>query len=165
MNPRKSFWYEGLKPPAKPMQALDMRPHAVIVDMDGTLADVEWRRGRLPDYDAFYIGVQDDPVIDHVAVTVNLISVTYKILVVSGRPERCRVPTVLWLEKHMINYTALFMRAEGDHRQDYIVKEEILDRDILPIWNPAMALDDRDQCVRLWRSRGIPCLQVAEGNF
>jgi len=28
-----------------------------------------------------------------------------------------------------------------------------------------MVFDDRDQVVEMWRANGIPCFQVAPGNF
>jgi len=28
-----------------------------------------------------------------------------------------------------------------------------------------MVFDDRDKVVNMWRENGIPCLQVAPGNF
>ncbi|MFI8091530.1 hypothetical protein ACIF9R_24955 [Streptomyces sp. NPDC086080] len=34
-----------------------------------------------------------------------------------------------------------------------------------PRIGPAHFLDDRDRVVALWRSLGIVCLQVDEGNF
>jgi beta-phosphoglucomutase-like phosphatase (HAD superfamily) len=63
------------------------------------------------------------------------------------------------------NFEAIYMRADGDFRQDYVIKEEILDRDILPNYSPQMAFDDRNRVVEMWRRRGIPCLQVASGDF
>jgi hypothetical protein len=46
------------------------------------------------------------------------------------------------------------------------VKAEIYDRDIEPRHGaPFFVLDDRDKVVAMWRSKGLICLQVAEGNF
>jgi hypothetical protein len=28
-----------------------------------------------------------------------------------------------------------------------------------------MAFDDRSQVVKMWRKRGVPCAQVADGDF
>ena len=32
-------------------------------------------------------------------------------------------------------------------------------------FDPIIAFDDRDRVVAAWRSAGIPCLQVAPGDF
>ncbi len=57
------------------------------------------------------------------------------------------------------------MRSEGDHRPDYKVKEELLGRILKDGFEPIMAFDDRDQVVKMWREAGVPCAQVADGNF
>ena len=36
---------------------------------------------------------------------------------------------------------------------------------IEPFYDVLCVLDDRDQVVRMWRHRGLTCLQVAPGNF
>lgn len=86
-------------------------------------------------------------------------------ILVSGRPERTRTPTIQWLIKHDVDFGYLFMRPEGDHREDHVIKEEILDRDILPRWNILCSIDDRNQVVAMWRRRGITCLQVRDGDY
>jgi hypothetical protein len=57
------------------------------------------------------------------------------------------------------------MRRVGDRRPDYIVKAELLDQILRDGFSPSMAFDDRDQVVAMWRERGVPCAQVAPGNF
>ena len=64
-----------------------------------------------------------------------------------------------------VYYSDLFMRADGDYRADSIVKEEIYHDKIEPVYNVLLVLDDRDSVVKMWRSLGLTCLQVAEGNF
>ena len=70
-----------------------------------------------------------------------------------------------WLKKNNLWFGHLFMRSAGDHRQDDIVKEIILDFDILTQFKPEFAIDDRQQVVDMWRKRGIVCLQCAKGDF
>jgi hypothetical protein len=57
------------------------------------------------------------------------------------------------------------MRPEKDRRDDDIIKFELLHKLREDGWDPVMAFDDRDRIVRMWRANGIPCLQVAEGDF
>ena len=83
----------------------------------------------------------------------------------SGRFEKNRPETTRWLASHKINYIALFMRADGDMRKDNVVKREFFDGYIRGKYNVAFILDDRNQVVELWRSLGLTCLQVADGNF
>lgn len=137
------------------------RDPAWIVDIDGTLALN--LKGRSP-YD--YTRVAED---DSCPVIRELVTTLYKagnsILICSGREDYCRTDTQNWLYQHKIPYTNLFMRATGDYRKDSIVKLEILDNYILPSFDVKGVLDDRVSVVQAWRSRGLKCLQVAEGNF
>ena len=62
----------------------------------------------------------------------------------------------------------LIMRPdERRHDPDHQIKQEMLD-DILKTVdksNILYAVDDRQRVVDMWRSNGLTCLQVAEGNF
>ena len=57
------------------------------------------------------------------------------------------------------------MRRGSDRRPDYVVEAELLDRILADGYRPIMAFDHREQVVKMWRARGVPCAQVAEGNF
>jgi hypothetical protein len=41
----------------------------------------------------------------------------------------------------------------------------LLDKLMADGFRPIMAFDDRNQVVEMWRQRGVPCAQVADGNF
>jgi hypothetical protein len=47
---------------------------------------------------------------------------------------------------------------------DEVLKKDMLDKH-LDINNIFMVVDDRQKVVDMWRSLGLTCLQVAEGNF
>lgn len=133
---------------------------AVVVDIDGTIA----RHVARSPYD--YSKVYTDEPIEHVIDLVHALSGQYKVIFVSGRKAECRQDTIRWLTtKAGFESPVLFMRDSGDDRPDYIVKNEIYDREIIPYYNVEFALDDRDQVVRHVRNRGIPVLQVAPGRF
>ena len=57
------------------------------------------------------------------------------------------------------------MRPENDNRQDSIVKREIFEQYIKGVYDIEFVLDDRNQVVEMWRSLGLKCLQVQEGDF
>lgn len=146
---------------------------AIICDLDGTLCDVEHRRHFVQregkkDWRRFFLGMVDDPPKEHVLEILKRFSRDHDIVFCSGRPKEYEQLTRDWLHKHLDkefgNWT-LLMREAGDHRSDSIVKEIILDFDILTYWNPKFVLDDRNQVVDMWRARGLECLQVAPGDF
>lgn len=87
------------------------------------------------------------------------------VVFVSGRSAEVRRETEDWLERETGLRGPLYMRCERDKRPDYIVKAELLDQLQADGYQPLMAFDDRDRGVKMWRSKGIPCAQVAEGDF
>jgi predicted secreted acid phosphatase len=149
----------------------------VIFDIDGTLADASHRvhhiKKQPKDWDAFFAETPNDKPVPHIVELLRLVrsSGWGAVVFVSGRPERTRGDTVAWLRKHNIHNTEyhgqlrLFMRADGDRRDDDIVKYEILQRMRGDGLSPIMAFDDRDRVVKMWRENNVPTLQVAEGNF
>ena len=140
-----------------------------IFDIDGTIADLthrrKWIETKPKNWKAFEAGMADDKPINHVIQVLVSVEMYSHIVLCSGRGEQNRETTEKWLATHGIPYDALYMRAEKDYRADDIVKEELLDRILADGWNPLMVFDDRQRVVDMWRRRGIPCAQVAEGDF
>lgn len=149
----------------------------IICDIDGTLADCEHRRHFIStkpkNYKAFHAGAYLDPVIEPVAAVIRTLQRQYGNCVIfsSGRPESSRAMTQEWLVenrlwKHSCSAVSkLYLRADNDFRPDDVIKLEMLDQMLKEGFNPQMAFDDRARVVQAWRSRGLICAQVAEGNF
>jgi len=57
------------------------------------------------------------------------------------------------------------IRGCGHRRADDIVKRERLARRRADRFSPELAIDDRRRVVDMWRSEGLVCAQVAEGEF
>jgi hypothetical protein len=57
------------------------------------------------------------------------------------------------------------MRGDADRRADDIVKRELLQRMHNDRFDPALTIGDRRRVVDMWRSEGLVCAQVAEGDF
>lgn len=147
----------------------------VIVDIDGTIADCRHRRHfihdperkqfvhdtKKKDWPAFFEAMKDDAVIEPVVILVKKLMECehIEIRLVTGRPSNYRSLTEKWLQDNDIYYHELYMRNEGDFRQDYIVKEEILNGFKLRSWIPDLAIDDKQEVVDMWRRNGIICLQ------
>ena len=144
-----------------------------LFDIDGTVADLSHRlhhiQGEKKDWSSFFADCPGDAPIPHIIGLVNALRITdYLILFVSGRSDQVRDKTLAWLRSHVhpaVVDIDIYMRREGDHRPDNLVKAELLDRILKDGYEPIMAFDDRDQVVKMWRERGIPCAQVAEGAF
>lgn len=169
----------------------------IICDIDGTLADLAARRKFIEgpgkkDWDAFFDPANlanDVPIAPIITVlrclansafgTGNTMVYRRNVWFVSGRPERTRHATMLWLAAHVlgpkdpnhhrhIDMRALLMRRDGDRRSDDIVKSEILQNILTQFGirpDNSIVLDDRDRVVQMWRNNGFKVLQVAPGDF
>lgn len=134
--------------------------HAIIVDLDGTLAHM----GDRSPYDWKRVG--EDTVDESIRTLINLIHDTTQIIIMSGRDGSCINETSAWLDKHDIRFDMLVMRNPGDMRPDWIVKHELFQEHVAGNYRIRFVLDDRDQVVDLWRNKlGLPTYQVAAGNF
>ena len=153
-------------------------PEAVLCDLDGTLALIH---GRSP-YDASDCDLKDLP--NHPVIQTILAhhNAGRKIIFCSGREDRFRPETMRFIEKYCHNICShgdcdnvgvdlgvipyeLFMRKTDDFRKDAIIKEEIYTGEIEGKYNVLCVLDDRNSVVSFWRSKGLACFQVAEGDF
>lgn len=142
------------------------RPPAIIVDIDGTIADNKWR----DPYDMTNV-LHDGiiwPIVD-LALTLKH-RFGAKLLITSARPAypQTVTDTIEWLRHTNLTWDALFMRdaEEGPQRRaDADVKAEIYEVAIRPNYKVLYVLDDRDAVVNMWRSKGLTVLQVADGNF
>jgi phosphoglycolate phosphatase-like HAD superfamily hydrolase len=143
---------------------------AAIFDIDGTLADTSQRVHHLlkspKDWDAFHNeSINDKPHRHIVQLAFFYAQNDYCIVLCAGREEGYRAVTVAWVEANGIPYANIYMRSAGDRRDDSIIKLEMLSKMRADNFDPIIAFDDRDRVVAAWRSAGIPCLQVAPGDF
>jgi len=138
-------------------------PHCIICDLDGTLSLFEEKGHRGP-YDASNCDEDEiNPVIEDIVKLYNNDEV--HVILLSGRSAKYKEPTLRFLNKYKVPFTALHMRPEGDNRKDCVMKRELYDTYVKDKYNVLFVLDDRNQMVELWRSLGLTCLQVAPGNF
>lgn len=142
-----------------------------IFDIDGTLADCSHRLHFIQQKPANWRGFfeacpNDEPIPEVIQVAKALGGVAH-IMLLSGRSDEIRTQTLDWLNELQVPCTALFMREQGDHREDAVIKSEMIehlkrqwaDEHIMGIF------EDRKQCVDMYRAKGLRVFQVAEGNF
>ena len=147
----------------------------IIVDMDGTIADIDTRvikakatppHGKRMDWEIFLDPIEmahSDKPNEHVVHLVKMLQETgHRIIVTSARNERHRAVTTQQLDEWGIKYERLYLRKDGDFRQDGIVKAELYEQILSDGYMPRIAIDDRNQVVEVWRKLGIHCWQVEE---
>lgn len=129
----------------------------VVCDLDGTLADLN---GRSP-Y-ATNKSILRDKVNSNVLDLLDLFIDKYDstVVLLSGRKEDARPYTEQWLYENNVRYDKLHMRSSGDNRKDYVVKYELFMQSGLDKENIKAVVDDRQQVVDLWRTLGLPVMQV-----
>jgi hypothetical protein len=151
----------------------------IICDIDGTIADITHRlhyiQNKPKNWESFYGTVKDDkpiyPIIDLLRLLNAGVSFSedVRFVFMSGRKNSTRQDTQDWIREHLpfLDAWSLYMRKDGDYREDFIVKKELLEQLKLdfPEYEIWFALDDRNQVVRMWRDNGITCLQVKDGDY
>jgi hypothetical protein len=140
-------------------------PTCVIVDIDGTVADMA---GRKP-FD-WAKCVNDQP-IKHIVKLVKMYYKTgHKIIFISGRDGSIIDQTRKWIENHIGKDIAadcdIHLKTTGSYEPDTFYKYNVYQKHIEGVYNVELVLEDRDRVVDLWRNKAnVPCLQVDYGNF
>lgn len=128
-----------------PLQATNTR--ALFIDIDGIIADISHRLKYIEgakgerDYDKFYGAcmAKDAPMEQNIAWIAGLARYSGTVAFITGRPERTRELTRLWIKEHALDIILknfnddpehppinIFMRADGDHRPSPEVKAELV---------------------------------------
>jgi hypothetical protein len=144
-----------------------------LIDIDGTVADCQHRMPYIAtkpkNYNAFYKACSfDAPMPAMAALIASLDAAGHRCVFCTGRPEKIRVDTVLWLIGHVFSgkrtseQITLYMRADEDFRQDTLVKSELLNRIIADGYRPIMAFDDRPRVCDMWKERGLLVARIGD---
>ena len=142
----------------------------IVFDIDGTLANIEHRRGfvasKPKNFKAFNAAIpQDTPHEEIVFLAQTFAEQGHPVLLCSGRGEGERDVTVKQMNDFGVDFLKLFMRKAGDYRKDSIVKVELLAQIREQFGEPFLWFDDRQQVVDAIRAEGIKVCQVAPGDF
>ena len=146
--------------------------NVVLFDLDGTLALTGHRQHYLnkekPDWTGFFAAcVDDQPNLPVIAALHAHQAAGHDVWIVSGRSDEVFEQTNKWLLEHVVRETSipLLMRKAGDFTADDVLKRGWLNDGPLVKADVLCAYDYRDKVVAMWREEGIPCFQVAPGDF
>lgn len=147
-----------------------MTGNCYIFDIDGTLANGDHRLHHIKkepkDWDSYFAACHADEPMPHIIkLARDLRAAGMDIIYVSGRSDAVMQQTAKWLSDHGAPSGRLVMRKAGDHQADDTLKVAMLRGLQAEGYVPIMAFDDRNRVVKAWREAGIPCAQVAEGDF
>ncbi|UGL62722.1 3'-phosphatase, 5'-polynucleotide kinase [Xanthomonas phage FMYAK-P1] len=150
-----------------------------IFDLDGTLATIDHRRHLVESdpkqWREFYAACDGDTPCQAVIRTANALHLAgADVWVWSGRSDEVADKTSAWLLKHLpwlrehdpFMGMALRMRFAHDHQPDVKLKRLWLSQ-LHPDDRARLVavFDDRKSVVDMWRAEGVPCFQVAPGDF
>lgn len=141
----------------------------VVFDLDGTLANTDHRAhfltrpSREKDWRGFFAACDQDRPHPHIVAVFHALKLAgHEIEIWSGRSDEVRDKTEAWLRANCLDGVPLRMRKEGDYTADDALKMSWLAESSR---KPHLLFDDRAKVVAMWRDHGIPCCQVAPGDF
>lgn len=143
-----------------------MKQKTIIVDLDGTLCNNEHRvyLAQEKRWNDFHVASSKDKPNDWCHLLVQSLSKNCDIVFITGRPEKFREETKNWLREHWFEDYTLYMKPDGDFRKDFDFKAEVYEKHLKGA-NILFAIDDRKDTAKMWRSKGVPCLHCADGEF
>ena len=141
---------------------------AIIVDVDGTIADHYDTNGvQMREHHDYGQVFHDRPIYPIINLVKMLHDQGFDILITTGRMDRpgVRQDTEAWLKQYNVPFEKLIMRKDKDFSRDDEAKKELYYEHIQGKYLIEFVLDDRDRVVKMWRELGLRVLQVAKGDF
>jgi pyridoxine 5'-phosphate synthase PdxJ len=146
----------------------DLQPgDAVILDIDGVLADATGRQHHLEhnDWRGFFEDVDEDPVIAEIGVMAQLLDSSLQVILVTGRPHRVSEKTVSWLTEHNLRWDILVMRDRGNNIGVDKFKRDVLKQLREDGYNVRLAVDDDPKNHAMYVKAGVPCIYIHSGYY
>lgn len=150
----------------------------IVVDLDDTLFCARRRdyllKSKCPydyaahmemteeDWQEYHRSCHFDPPRREVIALVEAMRAGHEVLVVTSRPEWCRVRTQDQLRAIGFKYTALLMRPEDDKRSSDKLKPALLGSWLGGLWftKIAVVLDDHEGVINAFRKLGILSIKI-----
>jgi hypothetical protein len=146
----------------------------VIVDLDGTLAlnkhrfhFIDKSLDKKVDWDSYFEACDKDSPNTPVIETIKTLNAAgYQIHIFSARGDIVRDKTLLWLKNNEVPFDKLTLREMDSYTPDEELKKQWLLK-YYPNYKSEVfcVFDDRNKVVAMWRSLGLICFQVADGDF
>lgn len=133
------------------------KPDCIIVDMDGTLAFNLSGRSFFDDIDMIKY---DTPLLATVSILRAMkMTGTCNIFIITGRSEKSREATEVWLTENNIPFDKVFMREEGDYSHSQDFKKKTYEDNIKNNYNVLFVLDDDTKCMKMYQDQGLICMK------
>jgi hypothetical protein len=143
---------------------------AVVLDLDGVLADARGRKHFLSgpgrkDWNRFFDAAGDDPVIEEVVRLLELLDRDLSIVLLTARPMRIRPLTEAWLGRNEVAWDLLVMRPDRDFGPSVEFKRRTI-RHLREVgFDLRLAFEDDRRNVDMFHEEGVPCVYLHSGYY
>ena len=137
----------------------------ILCDIDGTVANNDHRQHFLEgkkDWDGFFSELSNDlPIHPVISLVKNEKANGKEVIFLTGRPERYRYSTTLWLKNYFDFEFRLLMRKDNDQSNKVIVKDRIFQENFIheEIY---LVIDNDQKLLELWRKKNLKTLDANE---
>ena len=136
-------------------------PKIHIFDLDGTISNDAWRKGKLPDYDDYHAFLGYDAIMNLRQIQASF-EAGNDIVICTARPAKFDRPTIDWLAKHNIEFALMLMRKDDDKRSAVEVKFDQVKILRDKGYEIDAAFDDREDVCRMYAAQGIRAFLLDE---
>ena len=137
----------------------------ILCDIDGTVANNDHRQHFLEDkkdWDGFFSElVNDQPIQIIIDKVIQEQASGKEIVFLTGRPERYRYSTMLWLKEFFNFEFRLLMREDDDQSNKVIVKDRIF-RENFNHDEIYCVIDNDQKLLEMWREKKLKTLDANE---
>ena len=163
MNKLPEHWTWRTGKPLTPYEA-------VIVDVDGVLADASGRQlyitRRKKDWVRFFANVDDDPLIRAHADLVRRLAENLQIVLLTARPYSSREATLKWLTRKGVRWDLLALRGkEDDHVRAVNWKRSSLQLMREFGFRFLFALEDDPRICAMYEEENLSCVYIHSGYY
>jgi hypothetical protein len=142
---------------------------AVLVDVDGVIADASHRQHHLAagrnDWKAFFDAAGDDPPIAAGRALLDALADDVLIVLLTARPVRLRDVTLDWLARHGFRWDLLVMRPKHVSGPAREFKAEAVRALLGAGFELRFALEDDARNVEVLAGLGVPTVHVHSGYY
>lgn len=132
-------------------------PCCVLLDIDNTIS-YSFKRPWYGEEAAKEM--INDKVNPQLQVLLQNLNSNIDIIVMTGRTDNKEMEqTLTWLTNHNIPWNSFYGRTEGDYRKGDIIKLENYNKHIKGKYNVLAAIEDDEECVKMYQEQGIFVLQ------
>ena len=135
----------------------------ILCDIDGTIANNDHRQHFLEgkkDWDGFFSElINDEPIFPIINKVIEEHDAGKDIIFLTGRPERYRYSTTLWLKEYFNFELKILMRKDNDQNNKLKVKKEIFEKNFR-VNDIDYVIDNDIELLKQWEDMGIDVYEV-----